>query len=347
MILRCLLAAVLAIQAQQLTLAPVPDRLPAPVRQALEEKRDELEARWASYEKKKADLQAEFKGIKKGDDRIPMIQKRMAAIKAEGDMVVDEADAYHEKIRILVGHSDIDARIAKLELTLKGAELKRALQGELEESVRRLEAAREKIKTSTVRLKGYPEAIEEWSALTDKAAEEARHAAWDAALTVLLERGAMKNEAAIEADLAILNRISKEYRSVFAGKAVAPVVAENLAHLENWKQFWTLAGASKDAAFALHDLHDREKVLSVILRTIAMANQATFRDPRISLLIADGELVIANIYLVAAKATAHARVNQILDVEAGELKGLTSLTRHYKADIDRKNRLRAKIAAIP
>jgi hypothetical protein len=346
MMLRCLIAALVALQAQELKLAPVPGQLSAPVQTVLQETRDELAVRWAAYEKKKADLQAEFKGVKKGDERIPMIRKRMAAIKAEGDAVVDDADAYNEKVRILLGRSDIEARIATLELTLKGEELKKALQGEFDETSRRLEATRENIKTSTARLKGYPEAIEEWSALSDKAAKEAYIAAADTVLTVLLEKGAMKNHEEIKDDLAVLDRISKLYRSVFAGKAVAPVVAENLAHLETWKQYWMLANASKDAAFAIHELHDREKVLSVILKTIAMANQVTYRDPRISLLISDGELVIADIYLVAAKATAHARVNQILEVEAGELKGLTSLTRRYKADIDLRNRLRAKIAEI-
>lgn len=346
MILPCLIAALVALQAEELKLDPVPAQLRDPVRQALQGQRADLEARWAAYEKKKTQLQKDFQGIKKDDPRVPVVRKRMAAIKLEGDNVVDDADAYHEKIKFLLGHSAIDARIAELEVTLKGEELRKALQKELDETSRRLEATREHIKTTTVRLKGYPEAIEEWSALNDKAVKDAYTAAADAALTLFLEKKAMKNEAAIEEDLDVLNRIAKEYRSVFAGKAVAPLVAENLAHLESWKQFWMLASAAKDAAFAIHELHDREKVLSVILKTIAMANQVTLRDPRISLLISDGELVIADVYLVAAKATAHARINQILDVETGELKGLTSLTRHYKADIDRRNRLRTKIAEI-
>jgi hypothetical protein len=346
MMLRCVLVALVVFQAEELKLAPVPAQVRASVKQALQDRRDDLEARWAAYLKKKADFQSEFKGIKKDDPRIVMVQKRMAAIKLEGDNVVDDADAYNEKVQFLLGHSAIDARIAELEVTLKGEELRKALQKELDEMSRRLEATRENIKTSAVRLKGYPEAIEEWSALNDKAVKEAYVAAADATLTLFLEKKAMKNEAAIEADLDVLSRIAKEYRSVFAGKAVAPVVAENLAHLETWKQVWMVASATKDAAFAVHELHDREKYLSVILKTIAMANQVTFRDPRISLLISDGELVIADVYLVAAKATAHARINQILEVEAGELKGLTSLTRHYKADIDRRNRLRARIAEI-
>lgn len=341
MMLRGLVVALLL--TQELKLSDVPEQVPAPMKAALREKRAELQERWASYEKKKSALREEFKGITKEDPRIPMVQKRMAAIKSEGDGVVDDADAYHDKIRMLLGQSEIDARIATLELTLKGPELAKALQKELDESSRRIDASRAAIQAAAVRLQGYPESIDEWSALTDQAAREAHHVAADAVATVLLEKMAIRNEEAIELDLDVLNRISKAYRSLFAGKAAAPIVAENLAHLENKKQVLMLATSAKAFAHAAPKVQDRQETWTVLLKTIDMLNQATIRDPRISLLIADGELIIADSYLIAAKATAHARVNQILEVEAAELKGLTSLTRLHRAEIDRRKRLRARI----
>ena len=64
----------------------------------------------------------------------------------------------------------------------------------------------------------------------------------------------------------------------------------------------------------------------MLLKTLGMLNSATARNPHIGLLIADGELVIADVYLGAVKVVAHQRVNQILEVETGELKGLRRCT---------------------
>jgi hypothetical protein len=339
----------LLLPAQELKLALVPDGLPALKKEALTEKRDELTSRWARYTQKKEDLRAEFKGITKDDPRAPEVRRRMAAIKAEGDAVVDDADAYNDKIRALLSHSEIDARIAKTKAELRGPELTQALQAELDATTKRLEATKALILKSNARLQGYPEAIEEWSKMSDKAVEEAHHAAVEAAATLALEKLSVDNEKLIEADVDVLTRVATFYRSIPDMRNIAPIVWDNLSRLERNKDILELAKATKDALFAgkaIHEGLDYEKTCSVLLKTLGMLNSATVRDPRIGLLIADGELVIADVYLGAVKVVAHQRVNQILEVETGELKGLTSLTALYRADIDRRNRLRATLAGI-
>jgi hypothetical protein len=52
------------------------------------------------------------------------------------------------------------------------------------------------------------------------------------------------------------------------------------------------------------------------------------------------------VYVGVAQVVACKRVNQILDVQSDELKGLTSLTSLYRADIDRRSRIRATLAGI-
>ncbi|HUR38991.1 MAG TPA: hypothetical protein VM222_05835 [Planctomycetota bacterium] len=347
-IARTLAFLVLLLQTQELKLAQVPDGLPQSRKDALTEKRDELTSRWARHLQKKEDLRAEFKGITEDDPRVGVVRKRMAVIKKDGDAVVDEADAFNEKIRALVSHSQIDERIAKAKAELRGPDLTQVLQAELEATTKRIESTKAQIQKAGARLRGYPEAIEEWSAMNDKAVEEAHHAAAEAAATVVLEKLSVDNDALIEKDVDVLTRVAKSYRSILSARAAAPIVWDNLGRLERNKDLLELAKATKDALFATGQIHeglDREKTLSVLLKTLGMLNSATVRDPRIGLLIADGELVIADVYLGAVKVVAHQRVNQILEVETSELKGLTSLTALYRADIDRRNRLRATLAA--
>lgn len=335
--------------AQELNLSEVPDSLPAAQREALADTRDELRSRWAAYLQKKLAVRQEFGGIREDDPRVPALRKRMAAIKAEGDGVVQDADAYHERVRALKSRSAIDARIAKAKEELRGSELAKALRAELEATTKRIEATKAQILSSGARLEGYPAAIEAWSSMTEKAQREAQHAAAEAVSTVLLERLALNNEKLIEKDVDLLTRVAKSYRSVLSARLAAPRVWDSLGRLQTNRDILALVGATKDVVFAGGQLHqglDREQTISVLLKTLGMLNSVTLRDPRIALLIADGELVVADLYLGAVQVVACKRVNQILEVETAELKGLTSLTALYRADIDRRNRLRATLAGV-
>ena len=120
---------------------------------------------------------------------------------------------------------------------------------------KRIDATKAQIQKAGARLQGYPEAIEEWSAMNDKAVEEAHHAAVEAAATVVLEKLAVDNEKLIEKDIDLLARVTKAYRAVMFRREMAPIVWDNLLRLEKNKDILTVASATKDALFAGDAIH--------------------------------------------------------------------------------------------
>jgi hypothetical protein len=83
---------------RDLKLAEVPRGL-APAREAgLSRKREEIFARWDAYILAREDFKKANRGVTKSSPLVPSLKKRMAEIKADGDAVVDEADAYNDEV---------------------------------------------------------------------------------------------------------------------------------------------------------------------------------------------------------------------------------------------------------
>lgn len=213
----------------------------------------------------------------------------------------------------------------------------------------RIARTRHALERYSTRLEGYRESFEEWTRLPVDARKRARLAAKDTVATVLLQNLAQKNAEALsrEARLqlssnrfwgklegATLPQIAQAQKDFWQRIEVARTDADVIAALTMFKDSVNLADALPPG--------DREEALTAILRGIGVVNSATVRNPVIALLISGGELVIADAYAYAGGAIAHRRVEQLLRVSEGELKGLKALTERYRADIDKRSELRAR-----
>jgi hypothetical protein len=115
------------LRAQALALPTVPSTLPATQRQAFETKRQELLSRWDSFLQKKAAFASEFQGVKVDDPRAGEAATRKAALKAEADAIVDEADIFTDRLSLTASIQALDVQIAETQKQLRGLGFTRAV----------------------------------------------------------------------------------------------------------------------------------------------------------------------------------------------------------------------------
>jgi hypothetical protein len=315
-----LAALVAPVQAQTLALALVPVALPRTQRVALNQKRTELLRRWEESLAKKSAFKREFKGTQDGTPRAEVAERRKAILKAEADAIVDDADAFN------------------------GPALLTAIDTALVDIQQRLPKTRKELEQLTPQLLGFQAAVDEWLGLADDARNMARHSAKEQVTTLLLEMVGVKKESEIQLDEKALKKIDTLLRKrVFLDDHFAQVITtERLVSLRTDRDVINILKAVQ-AALVLHsawDTRDREEVEKAVLKGIEVVS----RDPRITLLIADGEITIDAAYGWLAHKVAEDRVNQLLNLGDTRFEAVRVLTALYNKDIDTR---KALLAARP
>jgi vacuolar-type H+-ATPase subunit I/STV1 len=218
------------------------------------------------------------------------------------------------------------------------------IDAELDTINNRIAKTRSELEKLAPQLQGLQASIDEWMDLANDARDKARETAQETVATVLLEKLAMRNEAATKLDEESLTRINAILRKrVFMNDLYAQVLTtEKLASLKtDLDVINLLKGVQTSLALgSAIESKEREEVMKAVLEGIGIVN----KDPAISLLIADGELTIDAAYGWLAHKEARDRVNQLLSLGEEQFRAVKGLTTLYKKDIDNRKKL---IAARP
>jgi hypothetical protein len=216
-----------------------------------------------------------------------------------------------------------------------------AIDNEVKSISNRLAKTKKRLEELTGTLLGFQDSVDEWVNLANDARDKARHTALETTAKVLLEGLKTGKEAEVKLDEKALKRINLIMRKrVFMDDLFAKVVTtERLASLKTDLDTIKLL---KDVQHGLilgtaMTSKDREEVMKGVLAGIELVNH----DPRIALLIADGEITIDAAYGWLAHKLASDRINQLVSLgnaRFNEVKGLTSF---YKEDVDKRKALLA------
>ena len=224
------------------------------------------------------------------------------------------------------------------------SKLSSEIQTKLSMIDQRIPNTRSQIEKYAERLKDFQESLDEWSALPSEARKKALEAAKETLATALLEGLTSRKEKAIELNEDALHNIKNLLRKrVQIDDLYAQVLTDReIDMLKTDRDILGLLNVVKDGlgATGKMPIKDREAAATVLLKTIGIVNTATHGQPEIGLLIADGELAIADVYAWKAGVEARARIEQLLQLSDQRLVALKSLTNLYKVDIDNRNALR-------
>jgi len=222
------------------------------------------------------------------------------------------------------------------------ADLAAAVKQTLEALNGQIATTRIQLSRATQQLQGFQSSADEWINLGEDARQKARISARDTVASVLLAKLSASNESQTELDETSLKKIGQLLRNrVFMDDLYAQVLtaqhldalktdADVIKTLENVRGVVDLSGSN---------LNDREEVLKAVLKGIELVD----RDPRVALLIADGDITIDSAYGWLAAQEARNRVNQLLDLSGDQLKAVTVLSNLYEKEIKNRNSLMAAL----
>jgi hypothetical protein len=221
------------------------------------------------------------------------------------------------------------------------ADLAAVLKTRLASLDKQIPITKEQLVKATQQLKGFQESADEWITLADKARETARESAKNTLAAVLLEKLSANNESERALDEDSLKRINALLHDrVFMDDLYAQVLT--VQKLDSLKTDASVIKILKTIKGTLDvsnvDLKGREGILTAVLKGIELVN----KDPKIALLIADGEIAIDSAYGWLAAKEARDRVNQLLNLSGDALKGVTAISNLYEAEIrDRRSLMAA------
>src|SRR6266404_2561510 len=215
------------------------------------------------------------------------------------------------------------------------ADLAAAVKTQLEALDKQIPKTKEQLAKATQQLQGFKESADEWITLAEEARKTARESAKNTLATVLLEKLAVNNESERALDEDSLKRINALLRDrVFMDDLYAQVLTAR--KLDALKTEGTFINILKDVKGTLDvsnvNVRDREGILTAVLKGIELVN----KDPKVALLIADGEIAIDSAYGWLAAKEARERVNQLLNLSGDALKGVTAISKLYETEV--KNR---------
>ena len=265
--------------------------------------------------------------------RIDILEAKCASV-VEGSSLEGECASAQAEIRVDKSHYKEQSDTYERELAA-------AIDTELSVINNRVSKTRNELETLTPHLLGFQASVDEWVNLADEAREKARHTAKETVVTLLLEKLSLNNEAEVKLDENALRRINVLLRKqVFMDDLYAQVLT--VKKLQSLKTDLAVINLLKtiQATLVLHsaiESEHREETLKALLKGIEIACQ----DPRVALLVADGEITIDAAYGWLAYKYAGDRVNQLLDLGEARFKSVKVLTTLYKTDIDNRKTLLA------
>jgi len=223
-------------------------------------------------------------------------------------------------------------------------DLKLAIAKELKGIDGRIAKYRTRLKELTPKLLGFQDAVDVWVNQADAAREKARHSALEAVAKVLLASLGARKEHAIQLDENALKKINVIMRRrVFMDDLYAKVVTtERLVSLKSDLDVIHLIEEVQGGLVLAKTLgsKDREETAKALLQIIELV----YRDPRVTLLIASGDIYIdAGCGWLTLK-NSRERVNQLLDLGEDQFKEVNAITSHYKKDVDQRKLLQAASA---
>jgi len=115
------------LRAQTLDLPDIPDSLPEEDRAPLLDKRDHIQKEWDAFLADKAAFVSEYAGTEEGTPRAAEAERRKAELKTQADGIVDEADAFTERVGLVLRAHELDEQIAETQKQLQGLGFKRAV----------------------------------------------------------------------------------------------------------------------------------------------------------------------------------------------------------------------------
>ncbi|MBI3079360.1 MAG: hypothetical protein HYY85_20610 [Deltaproteobacteria bacterium] len=298
----------------------------------LERERQELERERLSIERERRSLNAECSRVPADDEA------RVQECRARQQRVLSRMRNYQ---RAAAEFKNRKERLEKIDAEL-------VVVGQ------RIERTRREIERYSARLKDYQASLEEWAKLPLDARDKARHAAKEAAATVLLEKLAQRKEQAVALNEDALARVPTSYWQHLRELPFTELVRRQKTLYDSVRSAKTEAdviaalSVFKDGVAALPAVppREREEALTVILKVIGAVNSTAIRNPAIGLLIADGELVIADLYAWMGGLEARRRINELLNLGDDHLKAIAALTTQYKSDIDARSRLAGERAKL-
>lgn len=236
------------------------------------------------------------------------------------------------------------AREYQADLAAYKSELLDAIDEELAAIDQRLPKTRAEIEKVSDRLKGYQASLSEWAGLPVKARDKARETAKFTVATLLTQTLMMRKQKKIDLNKDMVKRIDGLMRrrildepNLLRLPGMREKTLERLLSLKSDQEALEILSAVQKGmqALTVQEIRNNEEMFTAMLRVIDLIN----RDPRIALLIADGEIWIDAAYGWWAGREAGERIDQLLDLGDQQLKGLKSLTDLYKSDIDKRTAL--------
>lgn len=215
----------------------------------------------------------------------------------------------------------------------------------------RMRQTRSGIEAFRDRIPDFMSSLEEWTKLPQDAREQALNNAKEAALASFLGVLARRSQVATQLAERDIDRIATSYKRKTEGAAFGKIVAwqdglyRNLRAAKTEGAVVTAVETSNVQRKGLSELHAQEngQLLSQLLLTIELVNIHTVKNPAVGLLIADGQLVVADAYAWVGGFIAQRRVDQLLDLGTVNLESLKSLQSRYERDVRLHNDTRQKL----
>jgi hypothetical protein len=175
-------------------------------------------------------------------------------------------------------------------------DLEAAIKEELKVINNRIPKTRKELQNLTPQLLGFQDSVDEWLNKSEQARNTARNTVKESVVTLLLKKLSVAKKSEIKLDEGALSRINILLRKrVFIDDLYAQVLTlDNLRSLKTDLSVIRLLQRVQ-AAMVIHDAvesGDREETLRALLKVIEIACQ----DPKVTLLIVDGELAIDAAY---------------------------------------------------
>jgi hypothetical protein len=286
--------------------------LPPAVAERLGAAKEKLGRRYLALEEEKRQLKADGTGVEKGSPKEQSLLQRKQAILA---------------------------RMATYKVDLEAYEADKALE-------LKIAATRKAIEHVAGRLEEYQASLDEWTELAQDARSKAREAAKKAAATVLLVKLESRVEARQAKEVPLREDALARIRGLMDRKVLGEPhysslpglrdrTVEKLASLRSDADAVALLKLVKGGLDSIPEGLGREELFSALLGLIGLVS----RDPAIELLIADGELAIADVYLRKAVGKAAERIDQLVDLGDAQLRELKSLSDLYKEELQQRRTL--------
>lgn len=203
----------------------------------------------------------------------------------------------------------------------------------------KLESNRAAIRRWNAELPDFMRSLDEWVAMDSQARAQTRAAAWDVAITGFMGLMQIIANRNVEVRRAEMHMLWTQFNSGALGSARFQQMLRQqragAAAMRKWESYGDALQAVETARGAINGLNDaqREEYARALMQFMALAIQ----DPRASILVSELDFTAAALYGNLTAWEARARVNQLLRLGDEKLRGMGSLAKIHRENVDAMN----------